>query len=93
MKTDTSKTYTDEMGELYEAVCRLSTPDDCRAFFEDICSVKELHSLAQRLRVAKMLSSGKSFNTISAETGASTATISRVSRCLSGGSGGYKKVL
>lgn len=93
MKTDTSKTYTDEMGILYEAISRLSSPEDCRAFFEDICSVKELHSMAQRLQVATMLNEGKSFNSISEETGASTATISRVSRCLSNGSGGYKKVL
>lgn len=93
MKTDTSKTYTDEMGILYEAISRLSSPEDCRAFFEDICSVKELHSMAQRLQVAAMLNEGKSFNSISEETGASTATISRVSRCLSNGSGGYKKVL
>lgn len=93
MKTDTSKTYTDEMGILYDAISRLSSPGDCRAFFEDICSIKELHAMAQRLQVAAMLNEGKSFNAISEETGASTATISRVSRCLSNGSGGYKKVL
>ncbi len=93
MNTDTKKTYTEEMGVLYEAISRLSSPEDCRAFFEDICSVKELHSLAQRLQVASMLNMGKSFNYISEATGASTATISRVSRCLANGSGGYKKVL
>lgn len=93
MNTDTNKLYTAEIGKLYEAVARLGTPEDCRAFFEDICSVKELHSLAQRLQVASLLNDGNSFNTITELTGASTATISRVSRCLSGGSGGYKKVL
>ncbi len=93
MNTDTKQLYTEEMGILYEAVSRLETPEDCRAFFEDICSVKELHSLAQRLQVASMLNDGKSFNSITEATGASTATISRVSRCLSHGSGGYKKVL
>ena len=93
MKTDTSKTYTEEMGTLYEVIPRLSSPEDCRAFFEDICSLKELHAMAQRLQVAAMLNDGKSFNAISEQTGASTATISRVSRCLSKGSGGYKKVL
>lgn len=93
MNKDTSKTYTEEMGILYEAISRLSTPEDCRAFFEDICSVKELHAMAQRLQVAAMLNMGQSFNAISEQTGASTATISRVSRCLSNGSGGYKKVL
>lgn len=93
MNTNTNQTYTEEMGILYEAVSRLSTPDDCRAFFEDICSVKELHAMAQRLQVASMLSEGKSFNYISEKTGASTATISRVSRCLANGSGGYKLIL
>ena len=93
MNTDTKQTYTDEMGELYTAVSRLESAEDCRAFFEDICSLKELHAMAQRLQVARLLNEGKSFNYITNETGASTATISRVSRCLSGGSGGYKKVL
>lgn len=93
MNTDTKQAYTSEMDILYEAISRLSTPDDCRAFFEDICSIKELHAMTQRLMVAKMLNEGQSFNQISTHTGASTATISRVSRCLSNGSGGYKKVL
>ena len=91
MTKDKNQTYTEEMGVLYEAISRLSSPEDCRAFFEDICSVKELHSIAQRLQVASMLNEGQSFNAISEKTGASTATISRVSRCLSQGSGGYKK--
>ncbi|MBQ8002282.1 MAG: hypothetical protein IJ297_02440 [Clostridia bacterium] len=93
MNTDTKQTYTEEMGVLYDAISRLSTKEDCRAFFEDICSIKELHAMAQRLQVATMLNEGKSFNYISDQTGASTATISRVSRCLSNGSGGYKKIL
>lgn len=93
MNKDTSKTYTEEMGILYEAISRLTSPEDCRAFFEDICSVKELHAMAQRLQVATLLNEGKSFISISEQTGASTATISRVSRCLAQGSGGYKKVL
>lgn len=93
MNSNTNQTYTEEMGELYDAVARLSSKEDCRAFFEDICSLKELHAMAQRLQVAKMLNEGMSFNQISEKTGASTATISRVSRCLSSGSGGYKKVL
>lgn len=93
MNKNITQTYTPEIELLYEAVSILSSKDDCRAFFEDICSVKELHSLAQRLKVAQMLSDGKSFNQISAVTGASTATISRVSRCLANGSGGYAKVL
>lgn len=93
MTNDTKQTYTEDMGKLYEAISNLSSPEDCRAFFEDICSLKELHAMAQRLQVAKSLHEGKSFVQITKETGASTATISRVSRCLSGGSGGYGKVL
>ena len=93
MNNDTTKTYTDDMGALYKAVARLKTEADCRAFFEDICSLKELHAMAQRLQVASLLNEGKSFVQITEETGASTATISRVSRCLSNGSGGYKQVL
>ncbi|MGM9551336.1 MAG: YerC/YecD family TrpR-related protein [Clostridia bacterium] len=92
MNSNTDKIYTDEIGLLYEAISKLSSPSDCRAFFEDICSVKELHAMAQRLQVAKMLNEGQSFVQITEHTGASTATISRVSRCLSKGSGGYKKV-
>ncbi len=92
MNTDTKQTYTEDIGALYEAISRLSSPEDCRAFFEDICSVKELHAMAQRLQVAKLLNEGNSFVQITEKTGASTATISRVSRCLTKGSG-YKKVL
>ena len=62
-------------------------------FFEDICTVKELQDISQRLSVAKMLKEGKSYQIISKETGASTATISRVNRSLCYGSGGYKSVL
>ena len=62
-------------------------------FFEDICTFKELQDISQRLEVAKMLSKGKSYQTVSKETGASTATISRVNRCLVYGNGGYKTIL
>lgn len=92
MNTNTKETYTEEMGVLYEAISRLSSPEDCRAFFEDICSIKELHAMAQRLQVARLLNEGNSFVQITEKTGASTATISRVSRCLANGNG-YKKVL
>ncbi len=93
MNSEVNKLYTEEIGQLYNAIASLQSPSDCRAFFEDICSIKELHSMAQRLHVAKLLHEGKSFNQITEETGASTATISRVSRCLSYGSGGYQIIL
>ena len=78
---------------LYEAVLSLKNKDDCSLFFEDIATIKELLELSSRLEVAKMLDDGKVFNDISKETGASSATISRVNKCLHYGSGGYKLVL
>ena len=78
---------------LYEAVLSLKNKDDCALFFEDIATIKELLELSSRLEVAKMLDDGKVFNDISKETGASSATISRVNKCLHYGPGGYKLVL
>ena len=62
-------------------------------FFEDVCTVKELQDISQRLRVAQMLDEGKSYQEVSRETGASTATISRVNKCLVYGNGGYNTVM
>ena len=77
---------------LYEAILQLETLEECYDFFEDICTVKELQDLAQRLDIALMLSEGKNFNLISSEVGASSATISRVNKCLMYGSG-YRTML
>ena len=82
-----------ELSYLYKVVSMIDSEEDARAFFEDICTPTEINALSQRLDVASRLNEGQSFNKISAETGASTATISRVSRCLSGGSGGYRTAL
>ena len=82
-----------DFNKLYEAILSLKSPEDCRKFFEDICTIKELETMTQRLQVAKMLSDGKTFNEIVAATGASTTTISRVNRCLNYGDGGYKLVI
>ena len=79
--------------ELFEAILTLQNIDECYAFFEDICTVNEIKSLAQRLEVAKMLQQKKTYQDIQQITHASTATISRVNRCLSYGSDGYKLVL
>ena len=84
---------TKETKELFAAVLSIDTAAECGKFFEDICTVKELQDLSQRFQVAKLLKSGKSYQEISRETGASTATISRVNRALVYGSGGYKSVL
>ena len=76
----------------YDAILTLKTPVDCRAFFEDICTIKELQSIAQRFRVAALLDEGRNYLEVSEETGASSATISRVNRCLNYGIG-YRKTL
>ena len=78
---------------LFEAVLKLKDIEECRKFFEDVCTIKELQDVAQRLEVAKLLSSGKNYQEVCKLTGASTATISRVSRCLNYGAGGYSIVL
>lgn len=75
---------------LFDAVLCLKTREECYAFFDDLCTVPELKALSQRLNVAKMLDSQRVYSDIVAETGASTATISRVNRSLSYGSDGYK---
>ena len=74
---------------LFEAILGLETPDDCYKFFEDICTIKELQDMAQRLDVAFLLTEGINYQRISQEVNVSTATISRVSKCLNYGSGGY----
>lgn len=75
--------------QLFEAILTLESVEECYVFFEDLCTVNEIQSLSQRLEVARMLRKGHTYNQIEQETGASTATISRVKRCLNYGSGGY----
>jgi len=79
--------------KLFSAVLSLKTTEECSAFFEDICTFQELEALAQRLEVASLLLEKKSYIDINKITGASTATICRVSKCLNYGDGGYKTVL
>ncbi len=74
---------------LYDAILELKDKDECRKFFEDLCTVNELKSISQRVVVAKMLTDKCVYSDIVAATGASTATISRVNRSLSYGAGGY----
>lgn len=81
------------LDQLFEAVLLLENVDECYRFFEDICTVAELKAMAQRLEVAKMLQTDKTYGEIAERTGASTATISRVKRCLNYGADGYKLVL
>ena len=83
----------ESLDRLFEAILHLETVEECYRFFEDVCTVKEIREIAQRLDVAKYLSSGNNYQVITALTGASTATISRVNRCLNYGSGGYREML
>lgn len=85
--------HTPEIKRLCRAVLDLETEKDCISFFEDICTIKEVQDIAQRLEVAFMLHEGKNYQEISSLTGASTATISRVKKCLVYGSGGYRKAV
>ena len=78
--------------KMYEAILSLSNVEECMAFFDDLCTVTELMALEQRYQVAACLSEGMIYNDILAETGASSATISRVNRSLQYGKGGYSIV-
>ena len=75
---------------LFESILTLKSVDECYSFFEDICTIKEIQSIAQRVVVAKMLTEGSVYSDIVEATGASTATISRVNRSLNYCSDGYK---
>ncbi|MEL7565598.1 MAG: YerC/YecD family TrpR-related protein [Dehalobacterium sp.] len=78
---------------LFEAIILLENEDECYRFFEDLATIGEIKSLAQRWEVAKMLDHDETYARIAEVTGASTATISRVKRCLNYGADGYKSVL
>jgi TrpR-related protein YerC/YecD len=86
------KIKTDAVDHLFEAILSLKDQQECYAFFEDVCTVNELLSLSQRYEVAKMLREKKTYLDIAEQTGASTATISRVNRSLNYGSDGYDMV-
>lgn len=79
--------------QLFTAILSLKDKEQCYRFFEDICTISELKALAQRLEVARMLDEGCIYETIVEKTGASTATISRVKRCLVYGADGYNSVM
>jgi len=81
---------TEENRRLFRAILTLKTEEEVTAFFEDICTIKEIQDLSQRLSVADMLNRGEKYQNIEDVTGASTATISRVNKCLVYGSGGYR---
>lgn len=87
------KLHTEEVDTLFKAILSLETVEECYNFFEDVCTIKEIIDIAQRLKAAKMLKDGANYTQIAEATGMSTATISRVNKCLEYGNGGYDTVL
>ncbi|HHW95485.1 MAG TPA: DNA-binding transcriptional regulator [Mogibacterium sp.] len=77
----------------FKAILSLETEEECRAFFDDVCTIKEVQDMSFRLEVARLLSNGAVFSDISKEMGTSSATIGRVNKCLNYGPGGYAVVL
>ena len=88
-----SKLQSARLDRMFEGILALSTIEECYNLFEDLCTVPELKALSQRFHVAELLLDGNVYNSIVKETGASTATISRVNRSLTLGSDGYKNVI
>ena len=88
-----SKLKDGHMDELFTGILSLNTVEECYNFFEDLCTITELRAMSQRFQVAKMLDQGQIYSDIVRETGASTATISRVNKCLIYGTDGYRMVL
>ncbi len=82
-----------ELDQLFQAILSLKDLEECYRFFDDLCTINEIQSLAQRLEVARMLREGNTYHKIETETGASTATISRVKRCLNYGNDAYELAL
>lgn len=88
-----SKIRDDQVDMLFDAILCLKDREECYRFFEDLCTINEIKSLAQRLEVAMMLREKRTYHEIAEKTGASTATISRVNRALTYGAEGYDRVL
>lgn len=85
--------HTPATDRLFRALLSLKTVDECYALFEDLCTIREVRDLSQRFEVAEMLANGASYQEVSQKTGASTATICRVNKCLMYGRGGYRAAL
>ena len=85
--------HSDTADALFEAILSLRSKEECYAFFEDLCTVGELQAMFQRYHVARLLRAGLVYSEVGRLSGASSATISRVNRCLQYGSGGYRMLL
>lgn len=84
---------TSEAKDLFEGILFLQTAEECRDFFRDLCTFSELKAMIERLQVAKRVNNGETYRTISKETGASSATVTRVAHWLHHGTGGYRLML
>ncbi|MBQ8893808.1 MAG: hypothetical protein IJ043_05305 [Clostridia bacterium] len=88
-----SKIRNQEIDRLFEAILSLENIEECYNFFEDACTIKEINEIAQRFQVACQLDAGRNYQEVNKETGASTATICRVNKCLNYGNEGYRTVI
>ena len=84
---------TAQIDALFQSILQLKDEEECRRYFEDLCTIKEVQALAQRLEIARRLDRGVSYLNTVEHTGASSATVSRVNRCLEYGAGGYRFIL
>ncbi len=89
----TLKNYKPMLKELYKELIKIETEEECENFLNDLCTIKELESMCQRLKAAKMFLEGKTYNEIIDETEISSATLARVSKCVRYGTGGYENVI
>ena len=87
------KDFKPMLKELYAELIKLETEEECEAFLYDLCTMKELQSMGQRLMAAKMLLEGKTYNEVIEETDISSATLARVSKCVRYGDGGYANII
>jgi len=87
------KLHCESVDKLFQTILNLQTIEECYAYFEDLCTIKEILDMSQRLDTAILLSKGMSYQKIAEQVSVSSATIGRVSKCLNYGSGGYKKAL
>ena len=85
--------HNESVDRLFEAILQLKTREECYNFFEDVCTIKEIRDISQRLHIATLLDMGLNYQNISRQADASSATISRVNRCLNYGQGGYRTAL
>ena len=91
--TEKNSRKNETVDALFDAILSLETREECYQFFEDLCTVKEISDMAQRLEAAKLLLNGRTYDQIVREVEISTATISRINRCIQYGTGGYREVI